>query len=68
MLTTRALLILRVPRLLRLDTGCLDWFMPLPHIIPDNATWYLDGSMVNREVFELRSVGFGIVIVSNLDR
>ena len=44
------------------ETFC--WFVEPPDDISDTM-WYIDSSMLHREVYGLRSTGFGIVVVSN---
>ena len=63
-LQTRGLLALRVPRPVVLRTETFQWFIPPPEDLPDDVTWYMDGSMGGRDYFELRAVGFALVIIS----
>jgi len=62
---TRGLLVLRVG----VPTGPLNaefkWLRAPPDVIPDDATWYIDGSMLGGRWVSLRRTGFGIAIVAS---
>ncbi len=59
LLDQRGIITLRLP-MQEQHEACIKWFL-WPDSFPDDVTWYIDGSMLFREVFELRAVGFGIV-------
>ena len=63
LLTSRGLLTLRLPRPPLRDES-FQWLWQSDEPIPSDARWYIDGSMLNREVWELRAVGYGIVVLS----
>ena len=58
-LDLRGLLTIKLP-MPEQHEASLDWFL-WPDSLPDDVTWYIDGSMLFREVYELRAVGFGLV-------
>ncbi len=62
-LYNRGFLVLRVPKPPAIITETFAWFLPPPEDV-DDATWYLDGSMLHREFYDLRATGFAIVVVS----
>ena len=63
LLTSRGLMTLRLPRPPLRDES-FQWLWQSDEPIPCDARWYIDGSMLNREVWELRAVGYGIAVVS----
>ncbi len=62
-LRTRGFLVFRVPKPPAVVTETFAWFLTPPEDVED-AVWYLDGSMLNREFYDLRATGFAIVVVS----
>ena len=62
---TRGLLVVRVG----VPAGPLDaefkWLRAPPEVIPDDAVWYFDGSMIGGRWVPLRRTGFGIAIVAS---
>ena len=63
LLVTRGLLVLRLP-LPPVQPESFEWLWHIDEIWPEDTTWYIDGSMFDKEIWALRSVGFGIVVVS----
>ena len=62
LLTTRGLMTLRLPYPPP-RAESFQWLWQSDDPVPQDARWYIDGSMLNREVWEFRAVGYGIVVV-----
>ncbi len=62
-LTTRGLLVLRLPRL-PLQREKFIWLWQAGEHWPEDTTWYIDGSMFCKEVLEYRTTGYSIVVHS----
>ena len=65
-LHTRGLLVLRVPSPPDRGEGSFAWHAPPDLTCPllEDATWYLDGSMLHGRWTALRSTGFAVVVVA----
>ena len=63
LLVTRGLLVVRLP-MPPTRHESFTWLWQVEGEWPEDARWYIDGSMFNREAWQLRAVGFGIVVVS----
>jgi len=55
--------VLRLPRPPAVVTETFAWVLEPPDGLTD-LTWYLDGSMLHRELYEFRAMGFAVVVVS----
>ena len=63
MLENRGLLVLRLRRPPAREAS-FQWLWQMQGIWPSDTTWYIDGSMFDREIWESRAIGFGIVVHS----
>ena len=62
---TRGLLALRLPAPPSHPGEWFHWLMPPPEMIPEDAIWYLDGSLIHGAWHQYRATGFGIVVVAS---
>ena len=63
LLSTRGLAALRLPCTPRQEES-FSWIWAPESAWPADCTWYIDGSMLNKEVWQYRATGFGVVVVS----
>jgi len=64
LLFTRGLLVVSMELPLRSEDGWWRWPMPLPPEVPDDAVWYIDGSLLDGPRDVLSRCGSAVVVVS----
>ncbi len=65
LLITRGLMIVRIRVPKPPQDATIVWYRTPPDILPEDARWYIDGSMFDGPLFYARRTGFGIVIISS---
>ena len=63
--STRGLMAIRVAVPPGLLNAQFTWLRAPPDVIPDEAIWYIDGSMMGGRWVPLRRTGFGIAVIGN---